>query len=493
LRRSRPGPVEVTRLAHRIEPDPGRVIPRFFSADEAKTRRRIDRVLSLDDGQATRVLNDLQRDYGGQHEDIERVWLDHYEQVKGFVPVGARNTIGDGRKLLLGAYFTMEYSIESAALFNPSIVPTANQDGLPEGSTRFLMSLRATGEGHISSIVFRAGVIDSNYHIIIEDTSPISMPLKTVPDAQFETARFGQTLREIGAVTPGGERVLENLGEEFTLPELEAELERVRPSAISPAAFEECAENMLTLARSNYKYVIPDEAFASEIVIFPASENESRGIEDLRLVRFTEDDGTSVLYGTYTAYNGFAIFPTLLENREPGTVEIHPMAGRYAKNKGMALFPRKVGGKYVMSGRLDGENLYLLESDNVRVWNDGRLAQKPRFWWEFSIIGKCGSPMETDEGWLLLTHGVGPMRQYCIGAALLDLDEPWRVIGRTREPLIVPIEDERTGYVPNVVYTCGSMIHNDRLVIPYAASDMHTTFASVSLLELLEALKEGGK
>jgi predicted GH43/DUF377 family glycosyl hydrolase len=482
-------PVKVERLPHRIEPDPSRVICRFFEADEAKSRRRIGRVLGLDGGDAARLLDHLRTEYGEQHDDIEAVWGEHFGRVEPLVP--AATTLDKTRRLLIGAYFTMEYAIESAALFNPSMVPTANQDGLPEGSTRVLISLRATGEGHISSIVFRAGVIDKNNHIIIEDTSPVSMPLKTVPDTNFETPHFRQTLRDIGAFTVSAERVLDRLGGEFTLPQLEAELERSRASAASPSDFEECAENMMTLARSNYKFLIPDEAYASEIVIFPASENESRGIEDLRLVRFTEDDGSRVLYGTYTAYNGFAIFPTLLENRGLDTVEIRTMTGQYAKNKGMALFPRKIRGKYVMSGRLDGENLFILESDHVRVWNDARLSQPPKYWWEFSIIGNCGSPIETDEGWLLLTHGVGPMRQYCIGAALLDLDEPWRVIGRTRQPLLAPKGEERVGYVPNVVYTCGSMVHNDHLIIPYAASDTMTTFAMVSMPELLAALKEG--
>jgi predicted GH43/DUF377 family glycosyl hydrolase len=487
------GSVELKRLPHRIHPNPNRVITRFFGADERKARRRIDRVLTLRDDEVARLLDDLRRDYLDQHHDIERIWLEHFEHVEAFCPAGAAETLDENRRLLVGAYFTMEYAIESAALFNPSMVPTADQSGIAEGSTRFLLSLRATGEGHISSIVFRVGVIDRDHNIIIEDASPLSVPLKTIPDPEFETPHFRQTLSDIGALSPSGQRVLDRLGESFTLPQLEAELEALRASATSPFEFEECAENMLTLARSNYQFVIPEEAFASEIVIFPSSENESRGIEDLRLVQFAEDDGKLVLYGTYTAYNGYTIFPTLLELRDPGRVEIHTMAGRYAKNKGMALFPRKVGGKYVMSGRLDGENLYILQSDNERVWNDGRISQTPRYWWEFSIIGNCGSPVETKEGWLLLTHGVGPMRQYCIGAALLDLDEPWRVIGRTREPLIVPTEEERVGYVPNVVYTCGPMLHNDQLIIPYAASDTLTTFATAPLDELLAALKEGAE
>lgn len=479
--------VEVTRLPYRIEPDPSRVIPRFFGADEAKSKRRIERVLTLGDEEVLRILGKLESDYSNQHKDIRSVCRSHFDRVEAYVPPTA--VLSEARKLLIGAYFTMEYSIESAALFNPSIVTATDQSGLPEGSTRFVMSLRATGEGHVSSIVFRRGVIDKDNNISLTEASPVSRTLKTVPDSEFDNAHVRQTLCDLSVISPVEEGLLDRLGEKFTLGELEAEVARVHESASSPAESGAGAENLLTLARSNYKFIVPEDASPSELVIFPSSENESRGIEDARFVRFTEDDGSRILYGTYTAYNGHAIFPTLIKSADLKTLEIHTMAGRYARNKGMALFPRRIRGKYVMSGRLDGENLYILESDNVRVWNEGRISQTPKYWWEFSIIGNCGSPMETDEGWLLLTHGVGPLRQYCIGAALLDLDEPWKVIGRTREPLIVPQGEERIGYVPNVVYTCGAMIHHDQLIIPYAASDQLTTFASVSLARLLESMK----
>ncbi|MFB3110897.1 MAG: glycoside hydrolase family 130 protein, partial [Gemmatimonadales bacterium] len=392
-------------------------------------------------------------------------------------------------KLLIGTYFTMDYAIEAAALFNPSIVPVRDQHGLPPGSTRFLMSLRATGEGHISSIVFRRGVIDKDNHIIIETASSVSRRLKIVEDPDFERATFRQTLADIGALSEFAESVLARLGERFTLRELGAEIERTCQIHDSPEGEQECSENMFCVARSNYKVIVPEDAEASEIVIFPMSETESRGIEDLRLVRFTDEDGSVRYFGTYTAFNGYKTFPTVIETHDFRTLEIHTMSGRHAKNKGMALFPRKLRGKYTMSGRLDGENLYILESDNVLVWNHGKMAEKPKYWWEMVIIGNCGSPLETDEGWLLLTHGVGPMRQYFIGAILLDLDDPCKTIGRMKEPLIVPTGEERIGYVPNVVYTCGAMIHGGQLIIPYAMSDMATTFASVSLSDLVDLLK----
>lgn len=482
--------IRVRRLPHRIKPDPRRVITRFFAASEQSNRGRIGRVLTLPDAEAEAILGGLRRSYGARHPDIDAVWLEHYGHVAGLVPPGA--VVDDRRRLLIGAYFTMEYAIEAAALFNPSIVPAVNQAGLPPGSTRFLMSLRATGEGHLSSIVFRAGVIDAANHVVIEEAAPTIRPLKPVPDAEFGTAMFRATLEDLGALGPFERLVLDRIGETFSVGELHRTLEELRPAAPSPDAFKHTQRNLLTFARSNYRIFVPPGVRPSEIVIFPIAEREHRGIEDVRMVRFTDDDGSCAVYGTYTAYNGMTGFPTLLVTRDFKTVESHSMAGRFAKNKGMALFPRRINGKYVMSGRLDGVNRYILESDNLLVWNRGRPSEAPKHWWEFSFIGNCGSPIETPEGWLLLTHGVGPMRQYSIGATLLDLDDPSRVIGRTAEPLIMPAENERAGYVPNVVYTCGSMLHNNSLIIPYAIGDVTTTFACVDVHELLSALRRAG-
>jgi predicted GH43/DUF377 family glycosyl hydrolase len=251
---------------------------------------------------------------------------------------------------------------------------------------------------------------------------------------------------------------------------------------------EESNDALLSLTRANYRLNLPPDADITELVIFPFSDHERRGIEDLRLVRFTADDGWCCYYGTYTAYDGFRIFPQLIEYEPGRSAEIHMLTGNCAKNKGMALFPRKIGGKYAMVARLDNENLYYMESDDVLVWDDARLLQAPRFPWEVIQIGNCGSPLETEAGWLLLTHGVGPMRQYCIGATLLDHDEPWRVIGQTSEPLLVPTGRERVGYVPNVVYSCGGMIHRRFLVLPYAMSDSAASIAVIDLDELLKTL-----
>src|SRR6476646_3867330 len=480
-------PVHVHRLPHRIKPDPGRMITRFFAANEEANRERIERVLTLPAAEAQEILADLKGRYRVRHPDIDEIWMESFERVAALVPPGA--AMDDKRRMLIGAYFTMEYAVEGAALFNPSIVPAINQMGLPPGCTRFLMSLRATGEGHLSSIVFRVGVIDGDNRITMEDTAPSIRALKSIPDAEFDTGFLRDALADLGALGPFERDVLDKLGETFSIGELDQVLADLRSSAPSPAGFEQTQRNMLTFARSNYRIPIPRDVDPSGIVIFPISEKESRGIEDVRLVRFTDDDGAGTIYGTYTAYNGVSGFPSLFISNDLKTIASHTMAGKFVKNKGLALFPRRINGNYVMSGRLDGVNRYILESDNVLVWNHARQSETPKYWWEFSIIGNCGSPIETPEGWLMLTHGVGPMRQYAIGATLLDLDNPAKVIGRSAEPIIVPAEDERVGYVPNVVYTCGAMLHNDSLIIPYAMGDVTTTFACLQVDELTASLK----
>jgi predicted GH43/DUF377 family glycosyl hydrolase len=479
-------PVHVHRLPQQIKPDPSRMITRFFAAGEEANRGRIERVLTLPTVEAQEILAELKSRYGIRHPEIGAIWMESFERVASLVPPGA--ALDDQRRMLIGAYFTMEYAVEGAALFNPSIVPAINQQGQPPGCTRFLMSLRATGEGHLSSIVFRAGVIDAENRITMDDTAPSLRALKSIPEAEFETGFLRNALADLGALGPFEGAVLEKLGETFSIGELEQVLADLRSSAPSPAGFEQTQRNMLTFARSNYRIPIPRDVPPSEIVIFPISEKESRGIEDVRLVRFTEDNGASTIYGTYTAYNGISGFPSLFISNDLKTITSHTMAGKFVRNKGMALFPRRINGNYVMSGRLDGVNRYIMESDNVLVWNRGRPSETPKYWWEFSIIGNCGSPVETPEGWLMLTHGVGPMRQYAIGATLLDLENPAKVIGRSAEPFIVPAEDERVGYVPNVVYTCGAMLHNDSLIIPYALGDVTTTFACVQVDELIASL-----
>ncbi|MEN6521394.1 MAG: glycoside hydrolase family 130 protein [Armatimonadota bacterium] len=483
--------VQVERLPIRIEPDPRHVLSRFFPADEQQTRRRISRVIALSEDDTERILSQLVEQYTGEHYDITAVWQENFHRVESMLPENCPS-LSQARQQLIGAYFTMDYAVEAVALFNPSIVEAIDQSGMSPGSTRFGMSLRAVGEGHVSSIVMRNGVIDADNNITLDRPSATRRALVEEVNPEFQTALIRRTLQNLGALGNLEELVLDRSGEMVSLAEVYSELERVREEVSSPAQWQQARDNLVSLMESNYRLKIPEGAGLSELVIFPVSQNESRGIEDLRLVKFTEDSGNVTICGTYTAFNGYTIFPTMLVVRGNGSVQSHTMSGRHAQNKGMALFPRKINGKFVMSGRLDGENLYIMESDNPLVWNEGRISQKPKYWWQFSVIGNCGSPIETKDGWLMLTHGVGPMRQYSIGAVLLDLEDPTRIIGELEEPLISPSEDERVGYVPNVVYTCGAMVHNSSLIIPYAVSDVVTKFARVDLEELLSALRSHG-
>jgi predicted GH43/DUF377 family glycosyl hydrolase len=482
-------PLKVDRLPQRLVSDDARVIARVFHpGNPERIRAVIRRVMALPESQVETLLAGVLTDFAARHRDIESIFAEHYETIRPHV---RDNGISRRRLLLMGAYFTMEYAIESAALFNPSIVRSPVQNGLPPGTTRFLMSLRATGEGHISSIVFRSGVIDRDNQIHLDKLSRYTQRLKVVGDRLYDNHTYRLKLIEMGSHNELAKATLARLSDQFIYSDLEGAIGEVRDSIDKPGDMEQTATSMLWLARSNYHLEVPPNVDASEIVIFPSSENESRGIEDVRLVRFVEDDGSACYYGTYTAYNGLCVLPQLIETTDFHTVQVHTLNGRHVQNKGLALFPRRVNGWYTMVSRLDGENLYLMKSDNIRFWNDAKLMQAPRFPWEFVQIGNCGSPLETDAGWLLLTHGVGPMRRYCIGASLLDHDDPSRVIGQLSEPLLTANDSERDGYVPNVVYTCGAMIHNDTLIIPYAISDSATTFATVAIPELLAQLCSG--
>jgi predicted GH43/DUF377 family glycosyl hydrolase len=479
--------VQVRRLPIQLLPDPSRVITRYFGlGEENRIRDVVRRILAVPETTVAALVANIDGDFRPIHPDIDAVFLEHYEAVKRHIPING--PISDARRRLIGACFTMEYAIESAALFNPSMVPALDQANVPPGSVRFVMSLRATGEGHISSIVFRRGLIDSNGSVSVDAPSKYSRPLRATVPVHFKKAEFIRQLQSLQAWTEYTQATLALLGDQFTCAQLSEAIDEIRRQANVSGVSEESNDALLALSQANYRLAVPTGADISEVVIFPYSDNERRGIEDLRLVRFTGDDGSSCCYGTYTAYNGFQIFPHLLEYPVGQSIEIRMLTGRCATNKGMALFPRKIRGRYAMVARLDNENLYYMESDQVCVWNEARLLLAPKFPWEVIQIGNCGSPIETEAGWLLLTHGVGPMRQYCIGAILLDLDNPCRVIGHTSQPLLVPTGTERFGYVPNVVYSCGGMIHRGRLILPYAVSDLATSIALIDLQELLGAL-----
>ncbi len=476
----------VTRLPIRLAADPRRVIARPFLPGKApRISAIITRVLALSDADVSSMLATLVADYRQRHKDIRGIFRQNYAAAAALAGPPAELT--EERRLLLGAYFTNEYSLESVALFNPSMVPHPDQNGVPKGQVRFIMSLRACGEGHISSIEFRTGLVSAG-GVTIDPTSRFALTARPVDDALYDKASYVLKLVEMKAHNASADPILALLDNDFTMSDLKYAIERCRPQG-SVTLFKELADNMLWLAHSNYQLEFSPDAPLSERVIFPVSANESRGIEDARFVRFTHPDGRAAYYATYTAYNGFRVLPQLIETDDFRHFKINTLNGRCVQNKGMALFPRKIGKDFVMASRHDGENLFLLRSENLHFWNESTPLHAPKEPWELVQVGNCGSPIETDEGWVLLTHGVGPMRQYWMGALLLDLEDPSRVIGSLREPLLVPNQDERDGYVPNVVYSCGPMLHDGQLVIPYAISDSYSSIATVRLRDLVSQLK----
>lgn len=424
----------VSRQALYLRPDPARVVVRPFkpateprdlnATDKTRANHIADRVLALDPETAASQLADVLDNFQGRHRNLLAVFEARADDMED--ALAAHPTFTREQHRLLGAYFLLEYSFEAAALFNPSIVPHLDQSGAPAGAERFILSLRAVGEGHVSSLTFRSGSIAADGTVTVDP----SARLASIP--------------KVKSRIPGP------LGDQVEL-------------------------------------VFAPEEDISERVIFPVTDAQSNGIEDARFVRF-DTGGEQIYYATYTAYTGREIRSELLETSDFLSFRMTPLSGSAAKNKGMALFPRRLGGQYAMIARQDNENLYLIYSDDLYTWNGGRAILKPKFPWEFVQIGNCGSPIELDQGWLLFTHGVGPVRKYSIGAVLLDKSDPSKVLARAREPLVRPEAFEREGYVPNVVYTCGAMRHNDQIILPYAVSDTFSTFATVKIAALMNML-----
>jgi predicted GH43/DUF377 family glycosyl hydrolase len=425
----------LNRQALYLRPDPARVLVRPFKptteprdlnpTDKMRANHIVERVLALDSEAVASQLADVLDNFLGRHRNLLEKFEARAEEMEdAFARHGAFSKI---QRQLIGAYFLNEYSFEASALFNPSIVPHPDQSGAPSGGLRFILSLRATGEGHVSSLTFRTGSITVHGSLIIDPT-----------------ARLASSPRICS-------RTSEADGDHVEL-------------------------------------VFNPEEDLSERVIFPITESQSNGIEDARFVEFSDGDRTTY-YATYTAYSGRAIRSELIETRDFMSFRLRPLSGAAAQNKGMALFPRKIGGRYAMIARQDNENLYLIYSDDLYRWDHGQAILKPEFPWEFVQIGNCGSPIELDEGWLLLTHGVGPVRKYSIGAALLDKNDPSKVLARSREPLLRPEPSEREGYVPNVVYTCGAMRHNNQIILPYAVSDTYSNFATIKISALMQTMK----
>ena len=483
--------IPLKRYSIKLFPSDKRVILRpFIPEQRGQIKAIIERVAQLDDVAVVAQLKTVHHDFGKRHHHLDNQLMRHYGLVRDHN--GQPNALSDQRKLLIGALFSGEYSVESAALFNPSIVPHPDQSDAPEGGLRFIMSLRATGEGHISSIEFRAGTLTAAGKISIDRVSRFVTLPKIIPDPTFHKPSFILKLGEMGLHHGFVLTALSSLPEHFTLGELERNLTAMsrQPHAKS-IHFERALEFIKWLADSNYDIQFSDQLAVSERIIFPVSLSEAKGLEDARFVRFTEDDG-SVFYGaTYTAYNGHTILPQFIRTQDFLHFSILTLNGNGVQNKGMALFPRRIRGRYVMLSRQDDENLLIMFSESPHHWSNPQVIMRPEQPWEAVKIGNCGSPIETEAGWLVITHGVGPMREYSIGAALLDLDDPTRVIGRLREPLLCAEAGEREGYVPNVVYSCGAMLYRDTLVLPYAISDRATVIATTPLAPLLNALREG--
>lgn len=470
-------------------PESARVIIRpFIPGDARRVATIIGRALALSEAEVEQELQEVHLEFDARHLDIEASLLENFARVKP--QVFTQRPLSQARQLLIGALFSGEYALEAAALFNPSIVPHPDQSEVPEGGLRFIMSLRATGEGHISSIEFRVGVVSPEGDISLAPVSRFVTVPEILPNPTYQKKSFVIKLNEMGFDDPCAASVMATLTDEFNRSELGISVTRVRrENRPLTHDYKRTLECIQWLADSNYELRFPSSLSLSERIIFPVSANESNGIEDARFVRFTEDDGSVMYYATYTAYNGRAILPQLIETTDFQHFRILTLNGGAVQNKGMALFPRRIQGRYAMLSRQDDENLFIMFSDYPHYWNDPEILLRPAEAWESVKVGNCGSPIETEAGWLVITHGVGPMRKYCIGAALLDLEDPTKVIGRLREPLLSPEGHEREGYVPNVVYSCGSLLHGQELILPYAMSDKATSIASVPVARILEAMR----
>lgn len=471
-----------------------RVVARFFFNGEARAKAIINQVIAMSDAEVAATVTPLLREFSRRHRNITRIFERHCDRVRHLFASQQINfeEVDYKKRLLIGSYFTNEYSIESAAFFNPSLIEDIDQTGLEEGETRVIISFRAVGEGHISSIAFRHGTINRDNEIKLIQAGNYVEEAEVIRNATYHKNSFFQNAVSIKLPDPVLSEVQNRLPETFEYISLKHVIREMQQRYQVDHFIKKALERLLWLADSYYEINFSLDTDISDRVIFPYSEAESKGIEDARFVKFTEPDGEAMYYGTYTAYDGVTIQPKLMQTKDFYHFKILPLYGEGAQNKNLALFPRMINGKYVMISRIDGINNYIMYSDRINIWENPEILQTPKHPWEFVQIGNCGSPIETSEGWLLITHGVGPMRTYCLGASLLDLENPRIEIGRLKEPLLMPTKEEREGYVPNVLYSCGSMIHNQELIIPYGLSDYASGFATVALDKLLQRIKEDG-
>lgn len=483
--------VKVIRKNSLFSPDSSRIIARFLYTTESRSIDIVKSVLAMTEAEVNNTLNPLLRDFSTRHRNITRIFENHVGKLAhifNLLEIDI-NELSVSRRALIGSCFTMEYSIESAAFYNPSIMEDPDQSELRPGEKRVILSFRATGEGNISSIVFRSGILDRNNNLTVEPVGKMLAEADVIKQSVYNKKGFQEKLFEMkgteNTISPAF--ILDKLGDSFSFDELMQCLDEAKQT--QPLSSELLINQIMWLASTHYEIDFSIDSAISERVVFPISSAEKNGIEDARFVKFTDDDGEAAYYATLTANDGATIMPKLIKTIDFYHFKILPLYGEIAMNKGMALFPRKINGKYAMLCRVDGVNNFVAYSDKINVWRDATLIQKPKYPWELLQIGNAGSPIETEAGWLVITQAVGPMKKCVISASLFDLDNPGKEIGRLNKPLIMPDESERKGAVPNVIFSCGSIIHGEDLVIPYAMSDHTSTFATVNLNELLNELK----
>ena len=473
-------------------PDPSRVVADLFvpghetaGGHESRASNVVQRILDLADETVERSLDELTQRFGGRHRDLMEIFRQHAARIGDRVP--SEVELSHERWLLLGATFTHEYSVEAAAMCNPSMVLHPDQSSSLPGTVRFVMSVRGIGEGHRSSIGFREGVIDEHGDVSVDPPAPCPV-VGTTQNSDLQRAVFHAHLRDAQQDGETAAFVLDGLGTSFAPHELEDRLAALGKQRDTRRNAASTIERLRTIAARSYTVSFPDDVELSRRILWPSVAAESHGMEDARFVRFSDDDGSIVYYATYTAYDGIAIRQQLLATRDFATFDVASLAGAAASNKGLAMFPRRIHGRFAALSRCDRETNSVTFSEDPRIWDQAKTIETPTQPWEVIQLGNCGSPIETPDGWLVLTHGVGPMRTYSIGAILLDLDDPTVVIGQLSEPLITPADDERDGYVPNVVYSCGGLLSAGTLVIPYGVSDTSTSIATLRWSDLRRLL-----
>ncbi len=483
----------VTRSPQRLAADRSRVVTRLFVPGQEGFERQdsragavLARILALDEDEVRASLDDVVTRFDGRHRDLVGTFRRHAREVAD--RLDPARDLSESRMLLLGAVFTNEYAIEGAAICNPSMVAHPDQTGTPLGGLRFVMSVRGIGEGHRSSIGFRTGVVDGAGDVTIDDPAPFATVGAVVP-----TLLDGAVMRrELGRLHCAGEAadyVLDALGDRFTRADLDEQLDKLQTHRRTRGHAAETISQIRTIAERTYGIEFADDSLLSERVLYPAMSAEAAGMEDARFVRFVDDDGSVTFYASYTAYSGSHISQQLLETEDFRFFTSTPMVGPAAADKGLALFPRRIRGRFAAMCRSDRESNSIAYSDHPFEWTDSVRCQRPVRAWEALQLGNCGPPIETEAGWLVLTHGVGPMRTYRIGAMLLDLEDPTRILGQLRQPLLSPAADEQDGYVPNVVYSCGALVHGGTFVLPYGIGDAAIGVATAPLGELLSALE----